>query len=107
MIKKTVTYKVFEKEDVERIISKFLGKEVKISEMDVEMIDLISCEYELVDECELDCLIKVDGKNVIDEAYLCPLVDYIPNQALLDEKYIFAFDVREFKSYCRYMDNSD
>ncbi len=63
--------------------------------MDVEMIDLIPFEIESVNDCELDCLIKVDGEYVVDEEFVCPLVDYIPNQALLDEKYIFAFDVKK------------
>ena len=107
MIKKTVTYKVIEKEDLERVVSKILGKETKISEMDVELTDWVPSNYAednvSADACGITFNVFVNNEQVspIDEDYLS-LPDI--NQAILQEKYIFNFDVKEFKSYKRTID---
>lgn len=107
MIKKSKVHNVLEKEDVERIVSKFLGKEVKVSEMDITIVDLIPSDFESIEDTGLDCILEINGRLIMDEEGLCPFVDRIFNQALLEEKYIFAFDVKEFKSYKRTWDCSD
>lgn len=107
MIKKRKVYNVLEKEDVERIVSEFLGKEIKVSDMDITIVDLIPADFESIKDTGLDCILKINGRLIMDEDGLCPFVYRICDQALLEEKYIFAFDVKEFKSYERTWDCSD
>lgn len=104
MIEKTVTYSVIEKEDLERVASKILGKETKISEMDVELYDLVPSNYAegnvFTRSCGITFNIFVNYKQVNPmgvDYFSLPKID----QAILHEKYIFNFDVKEFKSYKR------
>lgn len=109
MKKKTITFNVLEEQDVENILSEKLGRPVKLSEMDVTLVDavpLAASEGDLED-ITMFCEVTVDGKEVLNEDYMSPLDEYMPAQPYTDEKYIFAFSTKKFKSYSRYTDTSD
>lgn len=112
MITKTKTYNVLEVDDVERIISEFVGRDVKIGEMEVELNDCIPYDstmedsYDLSDFCMIISVI-VDDEELLDDEYDSPLQKYLPKGVFVPEKYIFNFDTKLFKSYSRCVDTSD
>ncbi len=111
MKKMTKTFNVLEEKDVEELVSKAVGREVKLSEIEISLIDLCPLEdiYEgIVENCGLDCEVIVDGAKVFDYDNLSgPLDGYLPDQVYIDLKYVFAFSVKKFKSFERYTDSSD
>lgn len=110
MVKKTKTYNVLEEKDVEQVISKALGRDVKIGEMEISLID--RCPLDDMHDGKIEnfymlCDVFVDGEEVNDEDYDGSLWEFMPKEAYVDVKYIFAFDVKKFKSFERYTDSSD
>lgn len=110
MIKKTKTYEVLEEQDVEKLVSEQLGKPVKLSEMDITLIDYVPlCDvYDgIIENFSMGCDVKVDGEDVLNDEYLSPLDTLMPDQAYVDVEYIFAFSTDKFKSFSRETDSSD
>ena len=86
------------------------GKEVKVGDMEVTLIDgvpLGSIETGDISQVYTCCEICVDGEEVVDDDYNSPLDEYMPDHALIPVEYIFAFDTKLFKSFERSMDASD
>ena len=112
MITKTYTYNVLDVEDVERIVSEFAGREIKIGEMEVELTDCLPMDelYEEYDVSDfgMNICVTVDGDEITDETGIFYLLeDDLPDGVLIPEKYIFNFDTKLFKSYVRRVDSSD
>ena len=114
MITKTYNYNVLDVEDVERIISEYAGREVKVGEMNVELTDCLPEDQMWEDKPDLSqfCMVinvEVDNEDIVinEEEYECPLQKYLPEGVFVPEKYFFNFDTKLFKSYTRYIDNSD
>ena len=113
-VTKTTTYKILEEKDVEEIISKYAGREVKINEIDFILMD-ITCiddvyDYKDVKEGDIGigCETYVDGEEIIDpKTEFSPLDKFMPNTLFVKLKYIFAFDVSKFKSFRRYTYNEN
>ena len=95
---------MLDKEDVERIVSEALGREVKLSEMEVQFIDyqeIEEPENEDAYPCGLDCIISVDGEEVEDDEGMPILNEYLTDISFLNIKYYFNFDTDEFGSFER------
>lgn len=103
----TTTYKILEEKDVEEIMSKYVGREVKINEIDFILMDIVCFEnysfnYKDIEECDygIGCETYIDGKEIIDsETEFSPLDKFMPNTLYAKLKDIFAFDVSKFKSF--------
>lgn len=110
----TTTYKILEEKDVEEIMSKYVGREVKINEIDFILMDIVCFEndsfnYKDIEECDygIGCETYIDGKEIIDpETEFSPLDKFMPNTLYAKLKDIFAFDVSKFKSFYRYTKNN-
>lgn len=110
MIKKAKTYDVLEEQDVERLVSEQLGRPVKLSEMDITLVDYVPlCDvYDgVIENFAMGCDVEVDGEDVLNDEYLSPLDALMPAQAYVDVEYIFAFGTDKFKSFSRETDSSD
>ena len=114
MIKKEITREItlLEKEDVINDVSEMLGRDVKLSEMEVTLY--VCIPYDAVyggelSECGLYCEIHVDGEDVWDsENERLPLEEFFNEcEFYLKDDEIFAFDTSEFGSYERLGDTSD
>ena len=110
----TRTYNVLDVEDVEKIISEYAGREVKISEMNVELDDCLPADAMWDDELDISSFgmlinVEVDGNDIVidEEEYECPLQKYLPEGVFVPESLFFNFDTNLFKSYRRGIDNSD
>ena len=108
-VTKTTTYKILEEKDVEEIMSKYVGREVKIDDVDFELMDITYFDnvydYEDIEDgdCTMGCKTYVDGEEIVDPKTECsPLDIFMPNTPYVKFKYIFAFDVSKFKSFKRY-----
>ena len=104
--KVTTTYKILEEKDVEEIMSKYVGREVKINEIDFTLRDVtyLDHDYKDIDDCDYgtSCDTYVDGEEIVDPETECsPLDIFMPNTIFVKLKYIFAFDVSKFKSFER------
>ena len=105
----TTTYKILEEKDVEEIMSKYVGREVKINEIDFILMDIVCFEndffnYKDIEECNygIGCETYIDGKKIVDpETEFCPLDRFMPNAIFVKFKNLFAFDVCKFKSFRR------
>lgn len=106
MIKKAKEYNVLEVEDVEALVSEMVGRHVSINEMDVRVFDAVP-RWSAADNAGLYCEVYVDGEEVCDDDYNCPLDEVIPDEAFLDEEFLFDFDPHMFASYSRETDTSD
>ena len=110
MKEKQISFNVLEVEDVERLVSEVAGREIKVGEMDVTVIDggpVEGLENLDISSTYMGCVISVDGKEIHDEKCSSPLDKYMPDMAYIPEEYIFDFSTDLFKSYERYSDNSD
>ena len=113
MIKKEITREItlLEKEDVINNVSEMLGRDVKLSEMEVTLYVCIPSDAVYggeLSECGLYCEIQVDGEKVCDEDYNYPLDNFFDEcEFYLKDDEIFAFDTSEFGSYERLGDTSD
>ena len=110
MIKKTKTYEILEEQDVERLVSEQLGRPVKLSEMDITLVDYVPlCDvYDgVIENFAMGCDVEVDGEDVLNDEYLSLLDALMPAQAYVDVEYIFAFGTDKFKSFSRETDSSD
>lgn len=110
MIKKAKTYDVLEEQDVERLVSEQLGRPVKLSEMDITLVDYVPlCDvYDgVIENFAMGCDVEVNGEDVLNDEYLSPLDALMPAQAYVDVEYIFAFGTDKFKSFSRETDSSD
>lgn len=104
----TTTYKILEEKDVEEIMSKYVGREVKIDDVDFELMDITYFdnvyEYEDIEDgdCTMGCKTYVDGEEIVDPKTECsPLDIFMPNAIFVKFKNLFAFDVCKFKSFRR------
>ena len=110
MKEKQIVFKVLEVADVERLVSEMAGREIKVDEMEVAVIDgmpLDSMEKGEVSDTYITCEVQVDGEEIYDEEYRSPLDEFMPDMACVPEEYIFDFETSLFKSYERYCDSSD
>ena len=110
----TKTYNVLDVEDVERIVSEHAGRNVKIGEMTIELLDCLPEDSMWENKPPLSDFsmyinVEVDGEDIVtdEENYESPLQPYLPEGVFIPEKYFFNFDTKLFKSYKRYIDNSD
>ena len=102
----TTNYKILEEKDVEEIISKYVGREVKINEIDFTLMDVTCPDHNYKDIEDwyygTACVTYVDGKKIVDpETEFCPLDRFMPNAIFVKFKNLFAFDVCKFKSFRR------
>jgi hypothetical protein len=67
MITKTYNYNVLDVEDVERIISEYAGREVKVGEMNVELTDCLPEDQMWEDKPDLSQFCMVNNVEVDDE----------------------------------------
>ena len=96
---------MLDKEDVERIVSKALGREVKLSEMEVVFSHFYNCEDPGDEEkypCGIWCDVAIDGKDIENEEGDGVLNEYLTNIPSLCMEYYFNFDMDEFGSFERY-----
>jgi len=113
MITKEITkgLTLLEKDDVISAVSKMVGRDVELSEMDVTLF--VAMPMDLVEAANfsgfgLYCELRVDGKDLYDEDYNSPLAEFFNDcEFYLNDDEIFAFDTNEFGSYCRAVDMSD
>ena len=131
----TRTYNVLEPEDLERAVSEYFGKEIKLSEMEVEIydrrpvdedfrldsethyknrnrrvvgIDIRVEGAEAVEEFEIsEGVFEEDTVNFVDEEGLGLTEFFDEKEQFIKEEYIFAFDTGLFKSYNRYVSTDD
>lgn len=90
------TYHAYDIEDVERNVSRVLGRDVKISEMDVLVADVVYMDGIAITVTVggVEAYIDEDHENGDPFGDLdCP--------PCTEDWYIFNFDVRLFKSYLR------
>lgn len=104
--KATTTYKILEEKDGEEIMSKYVGREVKINEIDFTLRDVtyLDHDYKDIDDCDYgtSCDTYVDGEEIVDPETECsPLDIFMPNAIFVKFKNLFAFDVCKFKSFRR------
>lgn len=110
MKKETIELNVLEVEDVERLVSEAAGREVKVGDIEMTLIDVVPEDVKFDGHgggTYIACGIRVDDEEILDEDSRSPLDDYLPNIAYLYDEQIFDFDVSLFKSYDRYTDPSD
>ncbi len=112
MIKKTISVYVIEKDELEKAVSKHFGREIKVSDMDVTLYDCLPLDSSKPEGFYFDiCVNGIDlDDNYIDNIDLAEENDWpedFGEIAFVDEKFIFDFDVSEFKSYERLVDSSD
>ena len=115
----TKTYAVLDEEDIEKAASSYLGRDVKIEELDLTIADQVPmdtgepngmsfylrCDGEFAgDDYELFYDKKKKGHYLPSGEFLG---DNFMEEAFLDLKLIFGFDVSRFKSVDRYIDSSD
>lgn len=110
MVKKVKEYNVLDVEDVEKAVSKMLGRPVKVGEMDVTLSDLLPLASTLdnrIEDCGLGVCVEVDDDVVCDDDWNGPLDELIPDEVGLDVSYIFNFSTDLFHSFTRDIDESD
>lgn len=111
MVNKTIEIQAMDIEDVTGAVSKILGRDVEIGDIEISVVDSLPMEalYDgNISRCGVYFEVIVDDEDVCDEDYNGPLDDFEKGYiACLDEKYIFNFDVALFKSYERRVDTSD
>ena len=112
------TYNVLEAEDLERAVSECFGKEIKVSDMDVEVYDCIHpwADYEKYYDPTTETLgmcITVEGAENAEgddfvSEYQIGLADFFREKDLfIADKYIFGFDTNLFGSYSIYVSIND
>ena len=101
-------------EDIENAVSGYLGREVKVSEMDCRLEYSVPMDTMEPSGHSLEFWIGCDYCNAICFFYDEELDGYYLNgkELSLNEPYhpkeeIFSFDVSEFKSFESYIDSSD
>ncbi|MCQ2401797.1 MAG: hypothetical protein MJ059_07745 [Lachnospiraceae bacterium] len=114
MVTVSKEYRAMDIADVEEAVSRMVGRKVTVGEMDVTLNDnvLIDWMFEKKPEYSMDCLIEVEGDCVLSEDDdgndIGPLDEMLPQgEAFVDEKYIFNFDTKLFRSYKREISNDD
>ena len=115
----TRTYNVLEAEDLERAVSEYFGKEITLSEMEVDVCDCIhpwDDDFEKYYDPSTEALgmcITVEGAENAEgydfvSEFEIGLADFFREKDLfIDDKYIFGFDTGLFKSYSRYVSTDD
>lgn len=93
-------YQAFDIEDVEKNVSRIVGRDVKIDEIDIEIYDdSRSKDFNIMAVVDGEpVLVYDDNGELVDE----PFKEINFGEYGLDVKYIFNFDVSLFHSYVRY-----
>ena len=112
MIKKTISFCVIGKDELEKAVSKHFGKRIKVSDMEVSLFDCLPCDTSEPDGFYFDISVNVDGldDNYTDSFDLAEENEWpedFGEMAFIKEEFIFDFDVSEFASYDRGIDSSD
>jgi hypothetical protein len=110
MKEKHKVFTVLEVEDVERLVSEMAGRDIKVGDMEVTLIDGVPLGPVMdgdIGSLYMTCEVRVDGEEIYDDDYNSPLDEYMPDYAYTPEEYIFDFDTSMFKSFERYTDSSD
>lgn len=114
MTKVTKEYTVFDREDVEQVVSKAFGKPVKLEEMEVILYDVFSPVWEEINMISISFKvgdITIPKYYVDDDDEECeggPLDSYIQELSAGTSEYlIFNFSTDLFKSFKRKLDFPD
>lgn len=111
---KTIEINLLEQEDIENILSSYIGEEVDISEVSCTLVHCIPCDTETPDGAYLEFEVKgeeVDSFDVLwDEDEGCHRFNgknLRLDEPWVTEEEIFAFDTGLFASFNSYVDGSD
>ena len=108
MKEKQMVFKVLEVEDVERLVSEIVGREVKVGDMDIKLVDRVPMfSFQERIGSQMCCDVVVDGEYILDEGDEAPFNEYLPDIAYVPKEYIFDFDTSVFKSFERNTENFD
>ncbi len=99
MKEKHKVFTVLEVEDVERLVSEMAGRDIKVGDMEVTLIDGVPLGPVMdgdIGSLYMTCEVRVDGEEIYDDDYNSPLDEYMPDYAYTPEEYMPSVMICEY-----------